>query len=524
MTGGHHRKRSHTKARAAAILCACMGAQTASGQTTTAPGASNALDSLPPPPLSATAANGPPIPRRWAFTATGGVDLTFTDNVFLTDTNRKSDWILSPRAAFDLRGTSSKASLNANADIAYDFYKQHSRLDGARPHALIDGYVELVDNMLVLNGHVATDLREVDQIGRAPATLRSFGENQTQILTYGFSPKFTDTIGTIAKVEASYDFSAVSFFDPAASTTSPTRGLGDSTRHALRAAVVNTDGFHILEWSAQGTYEKSDFSRNLGTSERGGGEGRLQYNTMRSLALTARGGYDWINEPTLAQTPGGVYGLSGILWRPGPRTNVRLEAGYRYNNFNAEAEVSYRRSTLLNFSLVYRRDVQTTQRLLMLGLDDIGRDAAGNLIDLSTGLPPNPNDVLFGLTNQAFTRDSFQAGINGTFGRNFYNVRGSYEYRHATGLAGESWQTDALIGRRLMPRLQASAQISYNKTQYDPGFAAQTNSETTSGSARVDYQLGPTVTTGLKYIHINRATTLVSYRENVGMLSISKVF
>lgn len=460
------------------------------------------------------------------FTATGGIDLTFTDNVFLTDVNRKSDWIFSPRAAFDLRGTSSRAGLNANADVAYDFYAQHSRLNGARPHALVDGYVELVDNILTLNGHVATDLREVDQIGRAPATLRSFGENQTQVLNYGLSPKFTDHIGTLAKVEASYEFAAVDFFDSPASATPTTRGLGDSTRHAVRATVMNPEGSQIIEWSAQGTYEKTNYTStsNLLASERAGGEGRLQYNSTRTLALTARGGYDWINEPTLANTPDGGYGLAGVLWRPGPRTNVRLEAGYRYQGFNAEAQISYRRSALLNFSLVYQRDVQTTQRLLILGLNGVGRDEAGNLIDLVTGLPASANNVLFGLTNQAFTRDVFQAGVNGAFGRTFYNVRGVYEHRHGAGISGDSWQTDALIGRRLMPQLQASAQISYNKTQYDPGFTTQTHSETTSAAARIDYRLGPSVTTGLKYIYINRTTTLVSYRENVGMLSISKVF
>lgn len=509
------------KTHAYSLMCACIGAQTASAQTAPAP---SALDTLPPPPLSAAIAAGPPVARPWTFTATGGLDLTFTDNVFLTNTNRRSDWIFSPRAAFDLRGTSTRSGLNASADIAYDFYTRHSRLNGARPHALVDGYVEPIDNVLTINAHVATDLREINQVDRAPATTRSFSENQSQVLNYGVSPRFTDHIGDFAKVEASYEFAGVDFFDSPASTTSTTRGLGDSTRHAVRAEILNAEGFHILEWSAQGTYEKSNYTSNLLSSERAGGQGRLQYNTTRTLALTARGGYDWINEPTLGNTPDGAYGLGGILWRPGPRTDVRLEAGYRYNGFNAEAQIAYRRSTLLNFNLVYLRDIQTAQRLLIISLNGLACDAAGNLIDAVTGLPPEPNSILFGFTNQAFKRDVFQAGVNGSFGRNFYNVRGVYEQRRANGIGGESWQADALVGRRITPNLQASAQISYNKTQNDPGVMFQTESETTAGAVRADYRIGPTVTTGVKYIHMNRTTSLVSYRENVAMLSISKVF
>jgi uncharacterized protein (PEP-CTERM system associated) len=525
MTGGYRTRPLRTsRAHRVALLCAagCMSAQTAGAQSNIA---SPALDMLPPPPLSATAASGPTINRPWVFTATGGTELTFTDNVFLTNTNRQSDWIFSPRAAFDLRGTSSHAGLNASVDVAYDFYAQHSRLNGVRPHALIDGYVQPFGNSLTIDAHVATNLREVDQAGRAPSTVRSFGENQTQVLTYGISPRFEERLGNFAKISARYDFSAVDFFDsPAASTASSTRGLGDSRRHVVQAEIANAKGFQLLEWGGQASYEKSNYTANLPVSERAAGQGRLQYNTTGKLALTARGGYDWISEPTLAQSPDGAYGLAGILWRPGPRTSVRVEAGYRYRDFNGEAEITYRRSAVLNFNLVYRRDVQTTQRLLIQGLSGVTRDEAGNLIDAITGLPPDLNNVLFGLTNQAFTRDVFQAGVNGSFGRNFYNVRGSYEHRDANGLSGNSYQADALIGRRVTPRVQASAQISYNKTRNDPGVAAQSDSETTAGSVRVDYRLGPTITTGIKYIHMNRSTTSVSYRENVAVLSISKVF
>jgi uncharacterized protein (PEP-CTERM system associated) len=461
----------------------------------------------------------------WTFSASGAADITYTDNVYLTDTNRLSDLIVSPQAALSAQRTTARTILNADVDVTYDYYTKNTRLNGARPSALLRGFADVIEDTFTLDARLATDVQQISNEERVPAIKRNLDHNQTQVLNYGVTPTLHGRFGNV-EGEASYDYSAVNFLDPPVGNDNVR--AGDTRRHVGRAQIgtgeSTTDRF---VWRASGAYERAHVDNLLAPTqpERASAEARGEYRISAPFALVARGGYDWIEEPTLRVQPDGAYALGGVIWRPSQRTLVRAEAGYRYRDFNAEGDIQYQASQAMILSASYRRDIQTGQRILLDNLGGIGRDPFGNLIDPITGLPPDPNAVQFDLTNQAFKRDDFRIGVHGRIQRNFYSLSGNHERRSADGLGGKAWSASGTLGRDITPRLQGSVSAAYAKTTADPGVSFSVrDSKTTSASARVDYELSRTMRTSLRYVHMRRSTTLVRYRENAAIFSISKIF
>lgn len=466
------------------------------------------------------------IPGGWSFDATGSSDFVFTDNVYLTNTNRISDFIVSPTASMSAHRNTARSSLNADVELSYDYYTKNTRLNGARPKALIDGIAEVVEDTLTIDARLATSVQQISDEDRMPAVPRNLDRNQTQVINYGISPTVMGRFNSEIEGEASYDFSSIRYLDGPVGNA----GLSgaNTTRHKLRANVGNmlTSG-SPLRWTATGSYERASI-RNYGSGqpERANTEARGEYRLSAPLAFVARAGYDWVDEPTLSVQPDGAYGLAGLIWRPSSRTQVRAEIGYRYRDFNGEGSIDWQASQAITLSASYRRDIQTGQRILLDSLIDLGRDEFGNLVDPITGLPPDVNTIRFDVTNQAFKRDIVRVGIRGKLGRNFYSVTGDYERRRAEDdFGGETWGVGGLIGRDITPRLQASVNAGYNRTKSDAILSLSfRDAKTTSAGARLDYELSRTVRTSLRYAHIHRETTLVRYRENAGILSVSKVF
>jgi uncharacterized protein (PEP-CTERM system associated) len=462
----------------------------------------------------------------WSFFATGASDFTYTDNVYLTDTDRLSDFIVSPSASLTARRMTARSILNADLDVTYDYYTKNTRLNGLRPSALLDGFANIIEDTLTVNARLATDVQQMSSEDRVPAIRRNLDMNQTQVLNYGVTPTLRGRFGGGVEGEASYDFSAVHFLDPPAGSAASIRA-GDATRHVGRARIGAEESTAArLVWSVSGHYERTHVDNFAdGQPRRASGEGSAEYRLSGPWSLLARGGYDWIEEPTLAVQPDGAYGLVGAIWRPSQRTLVRAEVGYRYRDFNGAAQVQYELSQAFVLSASYQRDVQTDQRLLLDRLGNLGRDEFGNLIDPITGLPPDPNAIRFDLTNQAFKRDQVRIGISGSFQRNFYSLNGEFDRRDANGLGAKGWDASAILGRDITPRLQGSLSAGYSKTNADPGVTISLHdSRTISAGARIDYEVTRTVRTTLRYAYMQRNSTIVRYSENALILSLSKTF
>jgi uncharacterized protein (PEP-CTERM system associated) len=457
----------------------------------------------------------------WQFSAVGQVDLTFTDNAYLTATNKQSDFIVAPTAAFEAHRTSSKSVFDANVAVSYDIYTQATDLSGPRIEGFLDGTAYFADDSLSLRARVATSLEPSSYLGAVPATERNIGGNQVQILTYGLSPTFNRPVSDSILAEARYDFSGVTFVRAASGGTNV--AASDSFEHRIQGSIGNRIAKAPLDWSIIGTYNQRDYS-SLPSSQRATGEANAEYGINSRFAVLGRAGYEWIDEPTLSTQLSGPYAMTGFIYRPTRRSSLRVEAGYRYNRPNYLAELSYERR-FLAITARFSQGVDTSQGFLSDLFGNAARDEFGRIVNPATGLPPDPRIAAFDFTNQAFRFSRLRLGIHGTLGRNFYNASGTYEKRSANDLTGESWSGQATLGRHLTRALTLAVDGRYLKTTR-PTFvvAPMTLTETTGGGMRLTYQLNRTLAATIRYVHLKQQTTLVRYTENAAVLSLSKTF
>jgi uncharacterized protein (PEP-CTERM system associated) len=494
------------------------------------------------------AEGGPAGVLGWQFGAHGGLDLTYTDNVLLTRDHPISDFIVTPRAGFALRDTTMRTAILANADVAYDYYTNTHRLNGVRPKAALIGVSDIAEEELSVEGRLSTDVQQISPEGRLPATERSIGENQTQVMNFGGRATWREHLSDVVQSEVFYDYGSVHFLGaPSGQAIVP---ASDTQQHLGEALLSNGTDFTRFGWSILGAYQELDPSGQITEfnprQRTWHAEGSGQYRVITSLALTARSGYDWFRGQTFTRNLEGPFALGGFIWRPGPRLGVRVEAGYRYRGFNADAQIDYQLARWMSLGFTYLRDVQNSQSLIITNLANIGRDPFNNnpttapSVDPVTGLsndlsgltvddpnsPFNPNRSVLGYANVTFKRDLAQGSVGGKLGRNFYQVTGSYERRSASVGASHDVTVQASVGRDLTPRLTAILQGSFEEVGGTAGVLTAINfaSRTKSAEARADYRLGRTVTTSLRLVHAWRATTLVAYTENAGVLSLVKRF
>jgi uncharacterized protein (PEP-CTERM system associated) len=331
----------------------------------------------------------------------------------------------------------------------YDFYTNHSSLNGFRYKGLTSGYIGNSDQSLVLRARASTDLQESSTEDVVPATERSYGRNQVQVLNYGVGPTFQHDVGRDVKLQANYDFSSVMYLDPPVGPTN--FSFNDSYRHTGSLMLSNTDRGGRFDWSVLGSYEQTVGSRTSPSERRANGEAYGRYKVSNSFAVIGRAGYDWIDEPSLTGTFNDPYVRAGFEWAPTPRLNLRMEAGYRFNQPNFEGELSYRRTEWLIVHASFTQGIETPQRINALNLSDIARLIGDAPIDPITGLPPNPNASGFNISNQAFRNSRAEGGVRGRFGRNTYSISGYYEERKANGAKGTSKDLDIELSRRLTP-------------------------------------------------------------------------
>lgn len=458
----------------------------------------------------------------WVFTAAGQTDLTFTDNAYLTRTNRTSDFIFTPTAILDARETSSKSVFDAKLVMAYDAYAKATDLSGFRIQALTDGTVRFADDTFKVRGRLATNLQPSNFLGVMPATQRTIGGNQVQVLNYGIAPSLDRPVNDRMDVQASYDYAGVTFLRPPSGGTRV--GANNTSWHKARTALVSSRGAGPVTWGLEGAYERRDAGR-MPTAERARGQANTSYQVSSPFALTARGGYEWIDEPTLSSNLTGIYGFGGFMYRPSPRTSVRAEAGYRYRSPNYLAEIEYQRSRALILSASFSQGVETSQGFINDLYGRTRRDANGNLLDPDTGALPDPTTAPFNFTNQAFRYSRLRGGLHGTIGRNFYDAYGSYERRRAGTIAGDSWGGNVGLGRKVTRTITAKVEARYTRsTQPDFAVVNLAGATTKSASASLRYEITRTASAQLRYVHLNQSTRFIKMRENAGVLSLTKTF
>jgi len=392
---------------------------------------------------------------------------------------------------------------------------------------LADIKTDIVDKYFTLDARAATNEQSISPLNATPAVQRTFGQNQAQVLSYGATPDFRWRAGDFFTADTKYDISFVNYFRAAASTTAIP--AGNTMQQAATINLQSGADFNRLTWTADGSISRQDQSGINSASDHRTGEGSLQFAVVPNFQIVATGGYDDIVEPTLHQNLGGAHVTGGLRWSLSPRTRISFDGGRRYDKPYYVGDITYSASAALILHANYTETIETPQGLAGANLGNIISTPNGNLVNPITGLPADPNDNPFGLSNQAFRDNTLQVGISGALGRTTYSLTGIYERRISDTTTSKNLTGTATVGRQLSRALSTRFTLQYSQLNGLPAalggpIIASDKSGTVSAREELDYTLGSRTTLALSYIYQRKHAFPLRTLENAAVLTLNRSF
>jgi len=489
------------------------------------------------------------------------VDGSYTDNVRAAPKGQEEgDFFTTVSPGVTIVSNGARFQGTLDYALSAEEYLDTDQLGGFSNALLGTGRAELWDDRLFFDTSASIQRVAANRRGAVSATTRDLGTNQTEVLIYRASPFLRLDFAGVAISTTTYAFSQTIYdaVEETASADAPTPGttgldIGDATTHTFTQRFESGRDFTTLRWSLSATHDET--TRDGGGGSIGGvGVGRRtsedgsfsqqnviasgEYKINRWLSGIGSVGYEKIEDPTITQ--GGAQGdLSGPIYSvgaklTGARSSIRFEAGRRFEDPSYSYESQYRLSPALNFSSFYSDTVSTQARTGQGAFDSVLVDANGNFIDARTGLPFQPNDPAFDLTDQhdAFRTKTMSNGLVGTRGRNTYSVSLFRTTRESLNVDREQIVTGGTvtIGRQLWTQLSGDVSAAYTDTKDD----AAGDQELIRLGASLSYILAEDFTAALSYSFLDRTGDGggggfgvgpgIDTRENVVSVRVLKVF
>ena len=412
-------------------------------------------------------AAAPDQERRPAFTfvPTASIQGTFTDNVNLSATNTKSDWITTPSGGFTFGGKSERVQIAGDYSVSGDIYAENSQLNGYRQNLLTVDRFEPVKNVFAIDLRASVDEDQIAQTGVQAATQRTGLANQTQVANATITPSYTEKWGNWAISTLSYSLNEVAYFN--AGNTATANNLNDSTQQSLDARLASGSLFARMTWDLALSDSISRGTNTHLTQQTAEADAEYRIDSTYRVPVTV--GYDNFSDIQSGFAPtalSGVFWNTGIHLVPGPRTDLTLRYGRRYDKPYESGALTYKILPNVQLTANYDIAVQTQQQTLAGALQGVTVDANGALVNPIGGLPAAPNQTGNNLVNAVYRARTFQFGLNGTHGQNFFSLVGQDVSRDFGGTQGSD-RTEAVtgtLGRTIGPLTTVSLTLEAGHT------------------------------------------------------------
>lgn len=507
-----------------------------------------------PPLLQFPGEQAPEASRAFGVTLGVGASEKWTDNVYLTSSGKKSDFITSADPTIDVSIDQRHLQGKLTYDLGYDKYASESRLDGFRQNGLGAFDAELVDKTLFLDARASVSEQAPNPSSAASAGFRTSATNAVRVYTMSVAPRFQQQLGDWAVAQVSVhhdetrneDVSKISMPMPTANNTDP----GDSLTNGGRVELRSGQAFTRLLWDYTG-----DASRNTGShsvnklmSHTLGAE----YKLSSDWGLLAGAGDDYLdNSLSDLSKYRGVFYSGGLHWSPSPNTDIRFGVGRRYNTttYTAVAEHHFGPMTVLRFS--EDTGVTTDALAFQQALNDLQRDQNGNFVDPFSGLQANPSYSPFARSSAVYRERSSKLALLRNDGRNSLSLDVRVDERRLIGgntsfdqnivsTTGLGTTSTVLAGdlswsHQMTPVMQTVATISPSQTlaSADSG----TKAKQFRANLGLNYSLSPTLLGAVSYQYLanlqpfdtrtvvtDGLQTFGNVRENMIFISLRKTF
>ncbi len=282
---------------------------------------------------------------------------TYSDNVLLTDADRRGDLMLAVTAGLRITGEGSRIKGYLNYGLIGQAYADGAKASTFQNALNTFGSVEAIDNLAFVDFNGSISRQAVSAFG-----VQSDGAipnaNQSEVTTFRLSPYLRGQLAGSADYEARYSWTTTRTGTEAASDAR----VGDAlVRLNGRAASGQ------LGWSTEASRQSVDFTSGRSTkADRL--TGTLNYPISSQLTVSATGGRDSNNYTNAGRQSHSVVG-TGFNWSPAPTTAVSVNASNQ----------SFGRGHSINFE-------HRTPRTIWRFTDSNGVSTApGQLISTSVG-------------------------------------------------------------------------------------------------------------------------------------------
>jgi uncharacterized protein (PEP-CTERM system associated) len=383
--------------------------------------------------------------------------VTVTDNVRTEPNDRKEGGvILGQTGETSIRGDGNR--LDFALDLTLDLIETLGGDDDVAFQQTGFGFAraELLEDLFFveLDGSARRVLTSPTQ--GVSANPYSTGQGRAQAYSASISPWLQNDFAGWAEGELRYRRSEIILSE----------GLGDSSVDEFTAKLATGKRFDRLRLDGLAERHVTDSQTDTGDLERSTFLAEGRWFLIRELALTAMGGHETIEAPSLLDPPSGPIWSLGFLTRPGPRTELEASFGQRYGGSTLEGAASYRITPRLVFRASYGEAIETTQERL-LGTRAFDR-TTNQFVDPRTGQVAEA-DPGTGNQNRAYRSKLATASLTGTYERTTTTVRFEDESRDFDVTADDHVRRlSAEVTRRLRTDLEGAVLVGLQR--YDgPG-------------------------------------------------------
>jgi uncharacterized protein (PEP-CTERM system associated) len=497
-------------------------------------------------PLPATAGD-------WTATKSLGGQEVFTDNVFLTPTNTKSDFITVLAPAIEIRGDSDRLTGVLDYSPSAYVYALNPSLDTVSQRFNGNGTAVLVPNHLLLDvqGYAA-------DIPVGPATsLFGFGPTfspagpsffgtggntspgvlpnaSTQTTTFTASPYVVQRFRDFGAAELRYTVSNTSFGSPPTTPALPT-GFAPPTGNTLTnegtASFLTGSRFGPL--ASRLTFDTVETSGAVIPSNQNIVVLNSAYAIDRRLAAIATIGYEEFRYTSLppVRFSDAVWGVGARL-TPNPSSTITLRYGHQSGITGPYLDATYAVTARTTLVARYSEEVGTSVQGIEGLLAQTTLNAQGQSVNRLTGVPESLNDpFVFGLQNTLSRTKTLEGQAFVHLQRDDYSVA-VYRYQSSviatgvsgTGVSGNATQANANWTRRITPLLNSTIGVGYSRDTFSSSGNAPLG--LFSAGVSVSYLLPHSMTAWAGYYFLKRTSDDPLFRitSNTAIVGLSKSF
>ncbi|MCB1706682.1 MAG: TIGR03016 family PEP-CTERM system-associated outer membrane protein [Halioglobus sp.] len=452
------------------------------------------------------------------FTTSAAVapGVTYTDNVCLSNDNKRDAWVGTVTPSGSIKGQGNKASFNVNGSVQFNTLTDSQLKDndcaggslGNRsqfsPNITAKGSAILIDDWLKLNASGRANQNEVTPfVGGGGDSFDTNGNTNTYY-RYSLSPVLSRRLKDFATYNLRYNYNEVINTADSVSNSS-----SDSWSTNLESGSSSRVSWDLFGDYRKVSYDNSDlFYEEDGTavpredSELKSAGLNLGYRIDRRWQVTGTYGWEWNDFQTYndEDTDGKTWDL-GVNWTPTPRTKVSVGMGDRFFGKTPRFSISHRHkrnvfSASYRKSITFGRDIltegndfnqsvrnfssQNSQSPIIderftLGYTYTGRRASINFIGSHSDQTQEDN-------GEKSTYDDIALTFSPLISRT-YTMSATVSWRqdeprsifgqNSTQLANnsEAWTTSLTVGRELNERMNISLNYRYTDQQSDNQFS-----------------------------------------------------